>query len=354
MAKRKCTNLQASSQIIKIAGRIIVSGYEDHQAVRTATMNRIRDIVRRLNEGIPLDMVEEKKKDKKIPSKYADDKLADMINKIFEDGKLLEFERDYLIKNLELANKASNLESLHLTPMKHFLEEEPLWNNYLLHIKGIGPVIASKLIARLGYCENFNKISSLWRYCGLHQVCPTCTEKRFNEKSNKDEKFPVCANNQGNCPICGKKGVYPSRTAGVKIDFNPKIKPILWILGDSISKQNSPIFRDIYDREKKKHLAKTFKKGELLIYNKKKKGEEDSKKGAYNEGSTKLTPGHAHARAIRKVGKIFLATYWLAAKEINKQPTTEPYVQAHLKHVDIITPRRVLEANGADASVLTQ
>ena len=49
---------------LKIIGRNITNAYYDFQQVRIASMNRVRDVIRKLVDGIKFDEVEAKKEKK--------------------------------------------------------------------------------------------------------------------------------------------------------------------------------------------------------------------------------------------------------------------------------------------------
>jgi len=51
-------------RVIREIGRIISGGYEDTQGLRKGMMNQIRDLVRHINENLPVDRPEEKKEKK--------------------------------------------------------------------------------------------------------------------------------------------------------------------------------------------------------------------------------------------------------------------------------------------------
>ena len=74
-------------------GRIAVGGYYDYQEIRISQRNRIRDIIRRKIEGIPLDKPEEKKEDKDFLKRYSDEKLGYYLNVLVRRGEITEYER---------------------------------------------------------------------------------------------------------------------------------------------------------------------------------------------------------------------------------------------------------------------
>jgi hypothetical protein len=134
---------------------------------------------------------------------------------------------------------------------------------------------------------------------------------------------------------------------GKSIDFNPKLRELAWKIGDCLIKQSSPKYYDIYLSEKNKQLARIFVAGELNstydpLYH--------DGKNPYKDDSTSLGLLHAHRRGMRKMIKIFLQHLWVVSRKLANLPVSEPYVQAHMKHVDIITFRDILQANGVEPS----
>jgi len=333
--KVKMKESQIDSRVISEIGRTIAGGYADHQGVREATMNRIRVVVRRINEGIPFDQQEEKKEVRTFDSKYRDGNLSKLIEMMFAQGKITKEESDYLSKALELAKKALSLERSHKGPMRIFVLVEPVWKEYLSHIPGIGEVLASNLIAKFANCERYERVSSLWRHCGLHLICPECVEEI------EDKILPVPANINGKCPKCGSQGVAPKRKKGRRNDYNSRLKTFAWNIADSLIKQKSPVYYDkIYLKEKECQINRRFKRGELQgNYGK-----------PYKKSDTTLKLFHAHNRAWRKMVKIFLQHYWVASRTLAGLSLTGPYVGDKLEHKDIITWKDVLKANGVKPS----
>lgn len=322
------------SRIIREVGRTIVGGYADHQDVRKDMMNRIRDLVRRINEDIPFDQVQAKKKAKDYGKKYRDARLPKLVEMMFAQGKTTKAESNYLSKALELAKKALSLERSHKGPMRIFVSAEPAWREFLSYIPGIGEVIASNLIAKFGNCGRYERVSSLWKHCGLHLICPECVEE------TEDKILPVPVNINGKCPRCGKQGVAPKRKKGRRNDYDDRLKTFAWNIGDSLIKQKSPVYYEIYFREKERQINRRFARGQLQgTYGK-----------PYKKSDTTLKLLHAHNRAWRKMVKIFLQHYWVASRTLAGLPVTKPYVKDISKHEHIITLEDVLKANGVEPS----
>ena len=70
-------------------GRIIAGSYYDHQEVRIREMHRIRDIIRRKIESIPLTGSVEKKKKKKekFKEKFKDKEIPKYLKQLLKEGK---------------------------------------------------------------------------------------------------------------------------------------------------------------------------------------------------------------------------------------------------------------------------
>jgi len=278
----------SESNFLKELGHIIVGGYYDHQAVRTQTMNRIRDIIRKKDEGIPLNKVEEKKEKKAFDKRYSDRFLPLLLDEMRKNKKLTEDEYQYITKLLEAEKKAHAYEQAYKPLMEEYIKTEPLYTKWLSKIKGIGPVLSSNLIHIIGYCdgkypdgrEKVPTISSLWHYCGLHVV----------------------------------NGKAPKRQKGQKVDYNTKARTLVWKIADSFVKKRTSPYREIYDSEKKRQIS--------LMES--------------NAPNAPDSLGHAELRARRKVAKIFTAHYWLVARQIKGLPITKPYAFDRLNHQHMI------------------
>jgi hypothetical protein len=322
------------SKVLRELGRIVAGGYGDHQQVRQQMMNRIRVVIRMNNEGLPFDKPEEKKGDdeKDFDAKYQDSNLLPLLEEMIKAGKITDTEYDYLKKAIELAKKAKSLEQSFVGPMERLIESEPLWTKFLYYVRGIGAVLAAKLMAKIGDCSRYEHVSSLWRHFGFHLVCPKCVEK----VDGKIISQLVSAD--GKCPICSSPGVGPKRKKGQAIDYDSRLRSLGWNIGVSLIKQKSPVYHGIYSQEKTRQLERVYPQGELArIYG-----------APYKTEDVNLKLIHAHNRALRKMVKIFLQHCWIVSRREAGLPLTDPYVKGKLGHQDIITPENVLTANEAD------
>jgi hypothetical protein len=279
----------------QVLGRLVVTSFSEFQGQRIALMSMMRDVIRRKDLGLAFDETEKKveKEDKKYEKDYADEFLKPKIALMRKEGKLTEQEEKYISEVMEAIERVKEQENEFRKLLPQYIEQEPIWTEFLQHIKGVSFVLASNLLMLFGYCDGKKEdgtdicptISSLWQYSGI---------------GSPDQK----------------------KKKGVKISYNPKAKVLLWKIADSFIKQNTPIYRDIYDTEKEKQF-------QILSQNK-------------EEKAVKM---HSHLRAMRKMAKIFESHYWLCAREMKGLPVSQPYIAGKGNHTHIITWRQVVEAN---------
>lgn len=156
-------------------------------------------------------------------------------------------------------------------------EKQPIYSEWLLKVKGIGPILAAGLVVTLGDVTRFNYRSGLYAYCG-YAVDDT--------------------------------GGIQKDTKGQQSAWNHNVKPLMFVLVGNLMKAHSPVYSDLYYQEKEKQMA--------VLDNK----------------------NHAHKRAIRRVAKLFLSHFWQVSRELAGLPTNSPYIIAHSegKHNVLIEP----------------
>lgn len=269
------------NNIIFELGKIAVDGYYDYQQIRISQKNRVRDVIRRKIEGIPFDKPEEKKEDKKYDEKFKDKNLPKFLGELVLEGKITDLEKQYIEKLFGISTDTAKTEIRYKGLMDQYLQNEKLWYMWLSKIRGISSVLGSNLVKNFGYCENYQYVSSLWRHCGYDPD--------------------------------GAKG----RRKGETISYNPKLKTLVWKIGDSFIKQRTPVYRKIYDSEK----TRQFK----LMENE-----------AENAPKSKK---HADLRARRKMVKIFLQHYYLIGRKFKDLPVSEPYPIDKMGHKHYIEPQ---------------
>jgi len=160
---------------------------------------------------------------------------------------------------------------------------------WLTIVKGLGQGgLAAQLLAQIDDIGKFDTVSKLWRFAGL-------------------------------AVIDGKR---ETNKPGEKSHFNARLKSICWLISDQFVKQNTPLYRDIYDQEKAR-LRRLYP--EKIVTN----------------GKTQYNDGHIDNMARRKTVKIFLQHLWVIWRKLEGLPVSEPYVQAILGHTHIIEPEVV-------------
>lgn len=287
---------------LKIIGRNITNAYYDFQQVRIASMNRVRDVIRKLVDGIKFDEVEAKKEKKEYKKKYTDKELLSKLKKLLTDGKMLTEEYDYVMECWEIMKDAKKLEKKFQDAMKTFISKEAVYNEFLSKIRGIAEILSANLIKEFGDCSKYDTVSKLWAHSGNNVV----------------------------------DGLAPRLRKGENISFNPRLRTLTWKLSDSLMKQNKGVYKDIYNKEKEKQLGITYDIGIL----------QEKYGKPYKKEDTAISQGHAHNRALRKMRKIFLDHYWCASRELNGLPTEKNYVEGVLNHAHIITWRKAIEKEG--------
>ena len=190
---------------------------------------------------------------------------------------------------IETADALQKLEKSIYAYLYRYVKGDPLWEGYLKHVKGVGPVLAAWLISDL-HPSRFENVSKLWRYSGLH-VVHTCRRCGYRQDG------------PGACPRCGIElvGAAPRRRAGEKAGYNVWARAMAWRLARSLA-MSGGVYRELYN----------------IIYS------EAADKGA-RQG---LSKGHIVARARRKLVKIFLSHYLEVGRRILGLPWRQPYPQA--------------------------
>lgn len=158
--------------------------------------------------------------------------------------------------------------------------------SWLKQVKGISHNLSAKLIAFIDI-EKSPTVSSLWKYCGM---APDSKKKK-----------------------------------GKTANYNHNLKPIMYQIADSFIKQNTPKYREIYDKEKARQL--------ILME------EEKSQHPAENhhhKGSPPSSKMHAHKRAMRVMVKAFLKDLWIQWKSISEEKNLE-MKEIHFRSVPLLT-----------------
>jgi len=259
-------------------GALATGMFYNAQEERIKAFNRIRQIMFRKLEGIDLTAKQDKKnEEEKYQENYTDAKLLKYINA--NKGKLNEEEEGYIDKLMELLVSARQKENEFKKLMEFYIEQEPIYK-WSKTIKGIGVLNTANLLQYFGYCEKAKHCSSLWKYAGLHVI---------------EGKAPKLSKEQG------------------QLDWNPKLRMLMYRVGDCFIKQRTPKYREIYDVTKGKELKRggwDEKKKKML------KKEEDG---------APQSLGHADNRARRKMIKEFLKDYYSQCLMVRGIEAEPPY-----------------------------
>lgn len=167
----------------------------------------------------------------------------------------------------------------------------PIFNTWLLKVKGIGPVLSGCLLAWIVDIGRFANISKLWRYCGMAVI------------DGKSER----------------------PTKGEKLHYSPVMKLTCWKIGESFVKSGG-YYREIYDQYKARIKAlhpEPVNSG---------------RKSRDGKPIMAFTPGHIHSMAKRKAVKQFLADMWIAWRKLEGLTVTMPYAIEKLGHTTYQEP----------------
>jgi hypothetical protein len=201
----------------------------------------------------------------------------------------------------DLVGAMEAIERKALRAIEDELDAYPVWTEWMTKIRGVGPSIAGGvigIIANVGI-SRFDTPSALWAYSGLSVE---------------------------------EDGRAPRREKGKASSYNPKLKTLLLgVLADSFVKQRTPVYRDIYDQEKARQLARPHPAGELA--------EKFNGRGKkYRDTDLNLWPCHAEKRARRKAAKVFLLHSWMVWRALEGLPLRAPWVLEKGGHTTFIEP----------------
>lgn len=201
------------------------------------------------------------------------------------------------------------------------LEKIPVYNEYLVSVRGVGPALAAVLITYLDPAKA-RHASSFWKYCGL-DVGPDGSGRSRRAEHLIDREY------------IDKKG---NPAVRLSTTYNPWLKmKLLGALGPSFLRSASP-WREQFDNYKHRILSDPNKQKVTLV--EWKKQFTDSKKlvaeGVLSEENMGITmrqlwsPGRIKNAALRYMVKQFLADFWVKWRTLEGLPVTEPYAVAKL------------------------
>lgn len=298
--------------------RVAVGGYNDAQDVRISMMNRVRDLIRKKNEGIPFDQTESEKEDSDYDKKYKDSNLQNILDEMKENDELDRTEHYYIDKMLEAVMLAEEIEDAFESSLK-LVREEPVYYKWLDNVYGVSHTLAAKLMHKFGYCEDFPKVSNLWSYCGLAP---------------------------------GQQ-----RVRGEQLNHDPESKKLAWMVADCIIKQgsNSHYYKEFYKPYKNEQIRRMENSAcsfcgepttehdpsQLCEHAPDELNEMDSMslelfriegKDVPDGATPAWNRQHADNRARRYLAKKFLKHYWAISRDLKGLETPDEWVITHGGH----------------------
>lgn len=250
-------------------GALATGMFYQAQMDRIDAFNRIRNIIYRKTEKIGLTQKQGKKEDKDYEKKYTDTQLLKLIRQ--QLPKMKAEKQEYVMKMVDLLEDMREKEGKYKSLMKFYIESEPIYSAWLCKVKGISTINTANLLQYFGYCEKAKHASSLWKFAGL-------------TPDSKKEK-------------------------GKSLDFSPKLRTLMYRIGDCFIKQRTPKYRQVYDRAKAEYVKRHLRGGCEKC----------------NELKRADMPGHPDAMARRKMVKAFLLDYWTHACEVVGRDAGVPF-----------------------------
>lgn len=332
----------AGAQFNTALARIAVGGYDDMQDVRTACMNRIRDVVRKRNEGIPFDAVESEKDDDDHESKYEDEQLPKLVEGMRRTGELTEREFEYLTEVLEAAAVAHDAEKRFENIMR-ITETEPIFEQWLQHVYGVSTTLTARLLHKYGYCGPV-RVARVAQWDGDEVVDldepavvydereddPESAAKRVSsasernneaEREGEDRLFKINGHARVS-QMWSYSGLAPGQepTRGEKLGYDPEAKTLAWLIADRIIMQGTRSeykkrFFDPYKQEQERRMAVAEEMA-------------DEELDAV-EWTPANSQAHADLRARRYLAKKFLKHYFCIARDLKGLHTPDEWVIAH-------------------------
>lgn len=183
------------------------------------------------------------------------------------------------------------------------VEDMPIYEE-MSQLKGIGPMLAAKLIAMIDI-HQADTVSALWKYCGygvgeywVNGDGEIKAPKQGLQYINK-ERVRVTPDPKSDWTL---QQLRDRPVADFLLCYNKRIKTTLYLVGSSFMKCGSP-YRAIYDKAK-----------------------------IHYETTTDWKKGHIHRAATRKMIKIFLSHLWERWRILEGLQTRRAYVLEQMGH----------------------
>lgn len=158
----------------------------------------------------------------------------------------------------------------------------------MVNVRGVGKLLAAKVVSMIDI-RRADTVSALWRYAGYGVV----------------------------------EGERERPTKGEKLHYNSRLKTTCYLVGTSMLRANSP-YRRVYDAAREYYAVAVHVK---------------DCPPCHAKAGDPLKDGHKHARATRKMVKVWLAHLWQVWRELEGLPTRELYAMEHQDHTHYAEPK---------------
>lgn len=182
--------------------------------------------------------------------------------------------------------------------IKIFCNRIPIYREFLSKVKGLDVFDSLELLVYLKDIRRFDKVSKLWSYSGLSPVyyCRKCNKRYFEDeidaklwaKTHLVDHRQILWDYYCRCKEPEPYHASNRKMKGLTSDYNEKLKKIVIVIADKLSKKN-----DYY-----KEMFVEFRRKELM---------------------KEITSIHADNRSRRKVAKLFLEDLFVNWKEIERE-----------------------------------
>ena len=258
------------------------------------------------------------------------------------------------------------------------LQSEPIYNEFLGNVRGVGPRISGSIIAQTmirfeavtedeykdlkKYYESHNGLDTQAKTAS-HKICDThvtpashVVNDTHNNNAFSREQFELAQKTaKGGYLIPVRRGIEAfdtvskywawwglhvvdghaaKRKKGENINWNPKMRTLSWKIGKQFVMQGEG-YRQIYDQEKDRLTEQRLPIGKCPHY--------EECKAKLKTRKEPACKGHIHAMAKRKTVKLFLSHLWQRWRQLEGLPLRPPYVMEYLGHTGNISPEEMLE-----------
>jgi len=221
--------------------------------------------------------------------------------------------------------------------MQEELEKHPEWNLYLDNLPYIGPSLGGGLVA-MADTMRFDTASKLRKYAGMAVVNGGSTQRHVKGETGGFNTILKML-------LLGRIATQFIKSKGMKV-------PSEYVQDYTIEKEKIQHREpQLIPLEEKSHIVGDMlaedvgsMKMDARVYNTNyQKLITEAKKVGKDKVLIKLSPGHIHAMASRKMMTLFLEDYWVITRQLLGYPTTPPYPQSVLQHNHYRPPKYVPE-----------